>query len=200
MTLESTLANTSSWAIHPAALALDGAVLTAEARASSDIFTNPLTGESRDDAARALLDPPPGDWQFSARVRVDFRAPWDAGALIVWAAPDLWAKLNVEQSPDGRPTLYSVVTRGFSDDAVGWPLDRGPVWLRISRVDGAFAFHMSLDGHSWRLARQSALPGDPGVRFRVGIGVQSPVGEGCVVDFDRMALVPSRLADLFDGR
>lgn len=111
MTLESTLANTSTWAVRPAALALDGEALTVEAGAGTDIFTNPLTGEVRDDAARALLDPPPGDWQFSARVRVDFRAPWDAGALIVWAGPDLWAKLNFELSPDGQPTLYSVVTR-----------------------------------------------------------------------------------------
>ncbi|KOG34446.1 MULTISPECIES: DUF1349 domain-containing protein [Streptomyces] len=197
MTLESTFANTRNWARHPAALTLDGEVLTVEAGAESDIFANPLNGEVRDDAARALLDAPPGDWQFSARVRVDFRAPWDAGALMVWAAPDQWAKLNFERSPDGRPTLYSVVTQGLSDDAVGWPVDHSAAWLRISRVDGAFAFHASIDGRSWRLARQFGLQGVSDVR--IGIEVQSPVGEGCGVSFDHMALVPSRLADLFDG-
>ncbi|GGY41400.1 hypothetical protein GCM10010299_54540 [Streptomyces tanashiensis] len=46
----------------------------------TDIFANALNGEVRDDAARALLDAPPGDRELSARVRVDFRAPWDAGA------------------------------------------------------------------------------------------------------------------------
>ncbi|MFE5709215.1 DUF1349 domain-containing protein [Streptomyces sp. NPDC056501] len=198
MTLESLLVNARHWAEPPAALELDDDVLTVEAAARTDLFTNPLTGEVRNDAARALLVPPTGDWQFSARVRVDFRAPWDAGAVVVWSAPDVWAKLNFEQSPDGPPTVYSVVTRGLSDDAVGWPLHHGPVWLRISRVDDGFAFHASLDGDSWRLARQFSLDGAPDVR--VGIEVQSPVGDGCVVGFDRLTLTPSRLPHLFDGR
>ncbi|MEU0401947.1 DUF1349 domain-containing protein [Streptomyces sp. NPDC006197] len=198
MTLESVLAHSRHWPIRPASLALDGEVLTVEAGAGTDVFANPLTGEVRNDAARALLVPPEGDWQFSARVGVGFRAPWDAGAVVVWSAPDTWAKLNLEQSPDGRPTVYSVVTRGLSDDAVGWTLDSGPAWLRISRIDDGFAFHVSLDGSSWRLARQFGL--GPVTDLRVGIEVQSPVGQGCTVRFDRMTLTSTRLAHLFDGR
>ncbi|WP_405859474.1 DUF1349 domain-containing protein [Streptomyces sp. NBC_00090] len=198
MTWESTLAHPRHWAVSPAGLELDDDVLTVDAGAGTDVFTNPLTGEVKNDAARALLVPPPGDWQFSARLRVDFRAPWDAGAVLVWSAPDLWAKLNFEQAPDGPPTLFSVVTRGLSDDAVGWPIDGSAVWLRISRVDDGFAFHASPDGESWSLARQFSLGRAPDVR--VGIEVQSPVGDGCRVRFDHMAMTPTRLPHLFDGR
>ncbi|MFE2010021.1 DUF1349 domain-containing protein [Streptomyces sp. NPDC059491] len=197
MTLATALTDRRNWTVAPAALAVDADALTVEAHAGTDVFTNPLTGEVRDDAARALLAPPPGDWQFSARLRVGFGAPWDAGGLLLWSAPDVWAKLTFEQSPDGRPAVYSVVTRGLSDDAVGQPLDPESAWLRISRVDDGFAFHSSSDGRSWRLARQFGLGTAPDPR--VGLTVQSPVGDGCVVAFDRVTLTPTRQADLFDG-
>ncbi|MGW8360289.1 DUF1349 domain-containing protein [Streptomyces wedmorensis] len=198
MTLESFLAHPRHWPIRPDSLALDGEVLTVEAGAGTDVFADPLTGEVRNNAAHALLAPPDGDWQFSARLHVGFQAPWDAGAVVIWSAPDTWAKLNLEQSPDGRPTVYSVVTRGLSDDSVGWTLDSNSAWLRISRIDDGFVFHTSLDGRSWRLARQFTL--GPAIDLRVGIEVQSPVGKGCAVRFDRMTLTPTRLAHLFDGR
>ncbi|MFB6836113.1 DUF1349 domain-containing protein [Streptomyces sp. NPDC056361] len=198
MTLESILADPRHWPIRPASLTLDGDALVVEAGAGTDVFANPLTGEVRNDAARALLTPPEGDWQLSARLRVGFQAPWDAGALVIWSAADTWAKLNLEQSPDGRPAVYSVVTRGLSDDAVGWNLDSGSAWLRISRIDDGFAFHASIDGRSWRLARQFSL--GPVADLRVGIEVQSPTGQGCTVRFDRTTLASTRLAHLFDGR
>lgn len=91
-----------------------------------------------------------------------------------------------------------MVTRGRSDDAVGRPVDGGALWLRISRVDGAFAFHASSDGTTWRLVRQFDL--GPDREVRVGIAAQSPVGKGCRVDFDSIRLTRTRLAHLFDGR
>ncbi|MFF7178719.1 DUF1349 domain-containing protein [Streptomyces sp. NPDC008121] len=188
----------ATWAVAPASWSVSDGTLTVTAAARTDVFADPLTGASTRDAARALAVPPDGDWQFSARVRVGFRASWDAGALIVWSDDDHWAKLNFEQAPDGTPAVFSVVTRGRSDDAVGVPVDGAALWLRISRLDGGFAFHTSADGTTWRLVRQFALdaPSAP----RVGIEVQSPVGEGCQVVFDSVRLTPTRLGHLSDGR
>lgn len=198
MSLDDAFASPLRWAPAPAACSLAGHVLSVTAAPRTDVFTDPLTGEARRNAATALVDPPDGDWQFSARLRVGFRAPWDAGALIVRSDADHWAKLNFEQSPDGAPSVYSVVTRGRSDDAVAGPVEGDAPWLRISRIAPAFAFHVSSDGRTWRLIRQFALDGPAPVR--VGLEVQSPVGEGCRVDFDDIRLTPTRLAHLFDGR
>jgi regulation of enolase protein 1 (concanavalin A-like superfamily) len=186
------------WTVPPQDWSLADGTLTATAAGGTDVFVSPFGGEAREDAARALLAAPGGDWQFLARLRVGFRDAWDAGALLVWSDEKHWAKVNFEQSTDGVPTVFSVVTQGVSDDAVGWSVDVPYLWLRVSHLDGAYAFHASEDGEVWRLVRQFALEAPAPVR--PGLLVQSPVGQGCVVEFDRIALTPTRLAHLFDGR
>ncbi|GHG12197.1 DUF1349 domain-containing protein [Streptomyces zaomyceticus] len=186
------------WTTAPAAWSLSDGVLTVSAAPRTDLFTDPLGGAARRDAAVALTTPPEGDWQFSARLRVGFRSAWDAGALVVRSDDDHWAKLNFEQAPDGTPCVFSVVTRGRSDDAVGSPVTGEALWLRICRIGEGFAFHVSDDGGFWRLVRQFALTGPR--PLRIGVEVQSPVGEGCRVDFDDIRLTPTSLPHLIDGR
>ncbi|MFH9958874.1 DUF1349 domain-containing protein [Streptomyces roseolus] len=187
-----------AWATPPASWSLDGDVLTVTAAARTDLFTDPLDGTRRQDAALALTAPPDGDWQLSARLRVGFAGAWDAGALVVHADDEHWAKLTFERAPDGTDGVFSVVTRGRSDDAVAAPVTVDALWLRISRTGDRFAFHSSEDGARWRLARQFALGTDRPVR--VGVVAQSPVGDGCRTAFDRLRLTPTTLAHLFDGR
>ncbi|MFD4377712.1 DUF1349 domain-containing protein [Streptomyces sp. NPDC058486] len=189
------------WVTAPASWSLEGDVLAVTAAARTDLFTDPLDGGRRQDAALALTVPPEGDWQLSARMRVGFRDAWDAGALLVLADDDHWAKLTFERAPDGTPGVYSVVTRGRSDDAVAGPVTTDALWLRISRTGERFAFHSSEDGHLWSLVRQFTL-GDTATlpAPRVGIGAQSPVGDGCRAEFDTLRLTPTPLAHLFDGR
>ncbi|MGW6541157.1 DUF1349 domain-containing protein [Streptomyces sp. NPDC055051] len=198
-TTEPALPLALAWVTAPASWSLGGdGVLTVTAAPRTDLFTDPLDGTRRQDAALALTAPPEGDWQWSARVRAGLRDAWDAGALVVHADDDHWAKLTVEQAPDGTAGVFSVVTRGRSDDAVGAPVTTDALWLRISRTGERYAFHSSEDGGTWRLVRQFTL-GAPGP-VRVGIGAQSPVGEGCRADFDALRLTPTPLAHLFDGR
>ncbi|MFD3331731.1 DUF1349 domain-containing protein [Streptomyces sp. NPDC058700] len=187
-----------AWVTAPKAWSLAAGVLSVTAAPHTDVFTDPIGGGARRDAAVALTVPPEGDWQLSARLRVDFRSAWDAGALVVWADDDHWAKLTFEQAHDGAPSVYSVVTRGRSDDALAGPVAADALWLRISRTGEGYAFHVSDDGAIWRLVRQFALGGDGAAR--VGVVAQSPVGEGCRVDFDAFRLAPTTLAHLFDGR
>ncbi|MFH9726355.1 DUF1349 domain-containing protein [Streptomyces sp. NPDC017254] len=198
MNVDTSLPLGLDWATAPAAYSLAEGVLTVTAAPRTDLFTDPLGGAARRDAAVALTTPPEGDWQFSARLRVGFRSAWDAGALVVRSDDDHWAKLNFEQAPDGTPSVFSVVTRGRSDDAVGCPVAGDALWLRVSRIGEGFAFHVSDDGDFWRLVRQFALEGPR--PLRIGIEVQSPVGEGCRVRFDDIRLTPTSLAHLIDGR
>lgn len=176
---------------------LDGGTLTAVAPAATDLFVDPAGDPPALSAPRALLDMAPGDWQLSARVRVDFAATYDAGVLLVWAGDRLWAKLCFERSPAGQPMVVSVITRGESDDANAFTVDGGQVWLRISRLGPAWAFHASTDGAVWQFVRYFALGTPPAVQL--GFEAQSPVGAGCAAVFDDIQFLPHRLPDLRNG-
>ena len=177
--------------------------IVAKAPGHTDFYVNPggagsADAESLANAATLLGVPPPGDFQLSARVAVDFRSQYDAGVLMVWVDGAHWAKLCFELSPAGRPMVVSVVTKDVSDDANAFEVDEPSVWLRVSRVDNVYAFHASADGMQWRLVRVFAL--GPAVGDdRVGLEVQAPTGDGCTVTYADLLFRQVRLADLRDG-
>jgi len=180
-----------------------GATVATVALPGTDFFVDPVTAGTDaatavDDAATLLGLPPAGDFQLSARVSVGFAAQYDAGVLMVHAAPDRWAKLCFEQSPSGEPMVVSVVTRGTSDDANAFVVGGREVWLRVSRLGTAYAFHASTDGEVWRMVRLFSL-GAGTADDRVGFEAQSPMGQGCAVRFDSIRFVLERLPDVRDG-
>jgi regulation of enolase protein 1 (concanavalin A-like superfamily) len=109
---------------------------------------------------RPARRPDRGDFTLAARVSVDFRSTFDAGVLLLWAHEHAWAKLCLELSPQGNPTVVSVVTRGVSDDCNSFVTERPEMWLRVARLGTAFAFHASTNGTSWELIRHFALDQD----------------------------------------
>jgi regulation of enolase protein 1 (concanavalin A-like superfamily) len=182
--------------------------LTVTARPHSDLFIDPgsgspldershLNAESQLNALTLLGVPPEGDFRLSARVSVDFTATFDAGVLLLWIDETHWAKLCFEHSPDGEAMVVSVVTREVSDDANGFVVEGRSVWLRVSRIGHAYAYHASLDGRTWRLIRFFAL--HPAGTASVGFEAQAPTGDGCAVTFDHIRFSQERLADLRDG-
>lgn len=174
----------------------DGA-LTLTAAARTDMFADPANPDGpRPDAGRLLGAPPDGDFRLSARVTVNFGATFDAGVLLVYGGPRRWAKLCYEFSPQLRPTAVTVVTRDVSDDCNSFSTDGGPLWLRITRVGQAWAFHASQDGKWWGLLRYFALP-EP--RVRVGFLAQSPNAPGVDATFERVQFTAGAPADLRDG-
>lgn len=184
-----------SWTVPPVECGLKDGVLRAVAAPGTDIFIAPGTPPFENlSAARALAPVPDGDWQLSARVRVEFRDTYDAGVLALWSDDTHWAKLCFERSPQGAPMVVSVICREVADDANSWNVAGDTVWLRISRTDGAFAFHASTDGSHWEFVRHFALPA-----AQVGFVVQAPIGEGCSATFDNVRYATGRLADLRDG-
>jgi uncharacterized protein len=172
---------------------LDGIVMTAPPR--TDWFIDPISGEATRTAPALVAPAPDGDFTLHAHVQTETRDRFDAGALLVHGDDHTWAKLCLERSPDGELMVVSVVTRATSDDCNGEVV--GPTaWLRVARVDQAFAFHWSADGQRWRFVRVFRLPA---ARVRIGFIVQSPVGEGSTARFDHVALAERRLVDLRDG-
>jgi regulation of enolase protein 1 (concanavalin A-like superfamily) len=179
-----------------------GAVVVA-APAHTDFYINPGGEQSADaesmlNAATLLGTPPQGDFQLRARVTVDFQGQYDAGVLLLWIDEQHWAKFCFELSPAAEPMVVSVVTRGVSDDANAFVVPERSVWLRVSRVDRAYAYHASTDARTWRLVRVFSL-GDSLTDHKVGFEAQSPTGEGCTVTFDEIHFTAQRLTDLRDG-
>ncbi|WP_308402803.1 DUF1349 domain-containing protein [Streptomyces sp. AC550_RSS872] len=174
-------------------------VITAGPR--TDLFLDP----SREDPATGadllrLVGDVSGDFQLTARVEVDFKDTFDAGVLFIRAAEQTWAKLCFEYTPQGRPSVVSVVTRGDSDDANADEVSGNRTWLRISRMGRAFALHASHDGEWWRLIRHfsfGALPDS--TDLKVGFLAQSPFGAGCTAVFDNISFRPETLTQLRDG-
>ena len=173
----------------------DGA-LTVTAGAGTDLFVDPEGGPAQLGAPR-LLGRPGRDFQLSARVTVDFAATYDAGVLVLYGDDHAWAKLCFERQPDGEAVVVSVITRGLSDDANGFAVEGRTVWLRVSRVGPAWAFHASADGARWRFVRHFAL--EPADGLSVGFLAQSPTGAGCAVRFDEIVYRSERLTDLRSG-
>lgn len=187
----------ASWAVEPQSWAYDptGALAIA-AGGATDLFADPA-GSARYTNAPRLLFAAEGDFTLAARVSVAFDATYDAGVLLLSVDDSRWAKLCFERSPQGVPTVVSVVTRGVSDDGNGPAIEGSSVWLRVARLGQAFAFHWSADGSFWNLARYFSL-GDV-ASLQVGFSAQSPTGEGCAVRFEQIAYQEGRLRELRDG-
>jgi regulation of enolase protein 1 (concanavalin A-like superfamily) len=108
-----------------------------------------------------------------------------------------WAKLCFEYSPQGEPMIVSVVTNGVSDDCNSVPLARNDIYLRITRLGQALAFHYSEDGRYWRLVRYFTLRNTE--NLRAGFSSQSPTGQGCHAAFDQIAYRPAAVKDVRSG-
>lgn len=187
------------WLNAPAAWSADGDdALTITSPPRTDLFSDP-GGPDRFAAAPALLARLEGDFTLSAHVSARLTSTYDAGVLLLHRDAGSWAKLCLELSPQGTPTIVSVVTRGTSDDANGFAVEGGEVWLRLARVGGAYAFHASTDGSFWHLVRYFALDADGALGTRAGFLAQSPLGEGTTVHFTRVTYARRTLTDLRGG-
>jgi regulation of enolase protein 1 (concanavalin A-like superfamily) len=165
------------------------------APATTDWFIDPQGAVNLSNAP-ALLFPTSGPSILSAQVVVKHAATYDAGVLMVYESPLAWAKVCLELSPQGLPMVVSVVTKGVSDDCNAFAV-RGPVYLRISRLERAFAFHSSQDGAQWDLIRYFRLEGRQDAQL--GFLAQSPTGDGCTASFKDIRFEERLLADIRSG-
>ena len=161
--------------------------------ATTDLFCDPA-GHAPVLSAPRLLCAPDRHFTLSAHVGVTFQATYDAGVLLLYAHERAWAKLCFEYSPQRQPMIVSVVTDGLSDDANAVALDRAGVFLRVTGLGAAFAFHYSLDGRAWQLVRYFTLPETEQVQL--GFLVQSPTGTSCQADFTQIRYAPVSVSDI----
>jgi uncharacterized protein len=163
----------------------------------TDWFADPGQGGLVDNAPAALFTPPDPEFLLSARVNVDFASAFDAGVLQLRVDDNRWAKLCFEYSPQGKPMVVSVVTRGISDDCNSCEIPRDEVFLRVAKTPRHLAFHFSTDGLYWNLVRYFSLGDLDGLR--AGFSCQSPTGGGCRALFSGIRYRSGALRDLRNG-
>jgi regulation of enolase protein 1 (concanavalin A-like superfamily) len=169
--------------------------LTITALARTDWFIDPQGAVNLSNAS-ALLFPTSGPCTLSAQVTVNHLATYDAGVLMIYENPSMWAKLCLELSPQGIPTVVSVVTKGVSDDCNAFPV-AGPAYFRASRLEQAYAFHVSTDGNRWDLIRYFKL--EDIKNAQLGFLAQSPTGNGCTASFREIRFEERLLGDIRSG-
>jgi regulation of enolase protein 1 (concanavalin A-like superfamily) len=169
-------------------------VLTISSSAKTDWFVDPFDGTVAKTAPILLFSPGP-DYVLSARVTVQFTTKWDAGALMLWGDDHHWAKLSYEFSPDQKPTLVTVVTRGLSDDCNSQSLNGDSVYLRVAKSGNTYVFYFATDGKNWQILRTFSL--DTDLPTRAGFESQSPEGSGAVATFSAITYDPHRIRDIY---
>lgn len=166
------------------------------AGAATDLFRDPRGDVDVDDSPR-LLFRPAGDFVLSATVHVEFARTFDAGVLMLHGAKRHWAKLCFERSPEGRPSIVSVVNDPYSDDCNSVPIDGDSIRLRVARMDGAAAFHYGHDAGPWHLVRYFTFEGLAAAA--AGISAQSPQGPSCRARFSDVRYEERTLEDVRSG-
>lgn len=165
----------------------------------TDWFHSPL-GESRcSNVPRLVLDAHQKVFSLSAKVEVGFGSPYDAGAIFIESDAENWAKIAYEYSAERNPTIVSVVTRTTSDDSDGPNFIGSAVYLRLYCNDLSAAFHFSEDGGRWKFLRWFTIPRLRERPCKIGLGAQSPTGDGVDVKFSDIRLSFDEMTDLRNG-
>jgi len=184
-----------TWQNAPLAWNIDSKnVLTISSNPKTDWFVDPFDGTVAKTAPILLFTPGP-DYVLSARVTVQFTTKWDAGALMLWGDDHHWAKLSYEFSPDQKPTLVTVVTRGLSDDCNSVSLTGDSVYLRIAKSGNTYVFYFATDEKNWQILRTFSL--DTDLPIRAGFESQSPEGSGAIAKFSAITYDPHRISNIY---
>lgn len=163
----------------------------------SRLFVDPQR-LSRADTAPMALFKPDSIFLFSCKINVDFNSVFDAGVLMIYSDSTQWAKLCFEYTPQFQPMIVSVVNDELSDDSNHSLIESNEVYARIAGLgNGAYAFHYSLDGKFWHMARYFHLSSD--IDFRIGFLSQSPRGDQCKSTFSEIQYSSEKLNDIRNG-
>lgn len=98
--------------------------ITMHAKGGTNLF-NGVSGTWKETAFPYCYVKVQGDFMVQCKVKVDFKAVYDLGALVIYEEEDKWIKFAFENADTGEPAIVSVVTRSTSDDCNGEPIAEG---------------------------------------------------------------------------
>ena len=159
----------------------------------SDFFCNPVDGAIISNAP-FLYTEIEGDFLISVRVKPAFVSTYDACSVFICSDEKHWIKTAFEYTDLGFPSVVTVVTDNYSDDANGVEITEDSVYLQVVRKGDVFACHYSKDGILFKMARLSRLPVP--AALKVGVSAQSPTGEGNFMEFSDLKITKTLPEDI----
>ncbi len=141
-----------------------------------------------------------GDFVFRVKVKPTFEIFADAAAIMIYENENIWAKFAYEKSdmPGELPAIVTVVTNRISDDSNSITSEQESVYLQAARVDDTIAFHYSMDGETYYMARLFTIP--IGKTVKVGLESQAPLGDAKYHEFSELEITDNRIDNLRLGR
>lgn len=185
------------WLNNPAFVEIEDGTLKIVVEKGTDFFNNP-EDSSVTATAPLFFKQLTGDFVAKALVRPDFSSLWNAVALMIHIDNHHWIKFAFENSDATGKSIVSVVTKTVSDDANGVILnEEDQIWLKLVRKANIYSMLWSRDGTDFKMARLSAMPAVDSVK--IGLEVQSPVGEQAIHEIHYFEIVETTVKDLRKG-
>ncbi|AZR03014.1 DUF1349 domain-containing protein [Trueperella pyogenes] len=177
------------------AVAIEGGY-EVQALAGDDLFLSPDNDGARTLSATRFLIDAPETATFEFVPSAEFVTTFDSVALVGWQDDEHWFKLCLEQDPQGRNRIVSVVTKGRSDDANGPFVGETTVKLQCRRQGDFISLHYRTDDKGIvDLVRCFRLPLE-GHSLQLGFTVQSPQGHGLKARIQSLRLSDSVNEDI----
>ncbi|MBL7794850.1 MAG: DUF1349 domain-containing protein [Saprospiraceae bacterium] len=134
---------------------------------------------------------------FSFKTTPDHIVKYDAGMAFVYVDDKQWLKFAYEADERMNRRIVTVKTNGFSDDNNHDVINAPSVYLKISSDTKVIGFYYSLDKELWQLVRIFKNEYPP--TLKIGIGAQSPAGQGNKVIFEDLELTNQCVKDFRMG-
>ena len=163
-----------------------------------DFFSDP-DGKLSNNTAPILLAKVDNtkSFTFISKVTPAFKEMYDAGTLYIYVNDGFWQKFAFERDERGKNRMVTVRTIDYSDDNNHDVIIQESVYMKISSDTQTVGFYFSLDKVNWQLARlyKNNYPSE----IWVGIGAQSPMGDGMTTRFTDCALSFESIKDFRFG-
>lgn len=134
---------------------------------------------------------------FSAKVTPTFIDTYDAGTMFIYLDQKRWFKFAFERDERIRTRAVTVRTIETSDDNNHDVIESKSMYMKISSNTTTIGFYYSLDKKNWQLIR--LFRNDYPAELWIGLGTQSPKGEGTTTTFEDCSFVQNTIVDFRMG-
>jgi uncharacterized protein len=165
---------------------VQGFRITLKAEEQTDFFIEPGTPPYEFANAPLLLKAIDNTkaFTFSCKTTPTHKFKYDAGMAFIFVDEKNWLKFAFETDERMNKRLVTVKTAGYSDDNNHDAVESDFVYLKISSDTKVIGFYYSKDNKEWQLVR--VFKNEYPSVIRLGIGTQSPAGEGNTSVFEEI--------------
>ena len=134
---------------------------------------------------------------FITRLTPDHNVKYDAGMAFIYVDEKHWLKFAFEADEQMNTRIVTVRTSESSDDNNHEIVKEKTVYLKISSDTKSVGFYYSIDGTLWHLVR--VFKNEYPQTIYIGVGTQSPAGNGNKTIFEGIELSGSAVKDFRSG-